>query len=88
MEQLITRNEASRILSKPVSWLRWAERNRVIPFFKVGQQIRYRPSDILEWLEARRVAATADSRLRRPPSSRRSVRPPCRGASRRSASEP
>lgn len=56
MEQLITRTEVADLLAKPESWLRWAERNRVLPYYKVGQQIRYCRSEILDWLAGRRVA--------------------------------
>ena len=52
MEELLTRVEVARILRKPVSWLRYAERHRLLPHVKVGQQIRYRLSDVQNWIES------------------------------------
>jgi predicted DNA-binding transcriptional regulator AlpA len=49
-ESLLTRDEAAAILRKKVSWLRYSERRRIIPFVKVGQAIRYRSSDLREWI--------------------------------------
>jgi excisionase family DNA binding protein len=57
MDRLLTRAEAARLLNKPTSWLRWCERERRIPFVKVGQHIRYRETDIEAWVRARRVPA-------------------------------
>jgi excisionase family DNA binding protein len=51
MERLLTREETAALLRKPVSWLRYAERRHLIPFVRVGQQIRYRASDLERWLE-------------------------------------
>lgn len=55
MDKLITRTEAAELLRKPVSWLRYAERRRLIRFIKVGQQIRYRLEDLLAFLEDQTV---------------------------------
>lgn len=57
MERLLKRREAAEWLQKPESWFRYAERQRLIPFIKVGHQIRYSVSDLKAWLEARRVVA-------------------------------
>jgi excisionase family DNA binding protein len=51
VEPLLTRGEVAELIRKPVSWLRYAERTRRIPFVRVGQHIRYRASDINAWLE-------------------------------------
>ena len=55
MEALLTRDEAAARIKKPASWLRWAERQKLIPYVKVGQQIRYRVSDLDEWIASRVV---------------------------------
>ena len=55
MEKLLTREEVARLLSKPESWLKYAERHRQIPFVRVGSQIRYRAEDISRWLKERVV---------------------------------
>lgn len=51
MERLLTRQEAAALLRKPQSWLKYAERHGKIPFVRVGQQIRYRATDLSAWLE-------------------------------------
>lgn len=53
------REEAARFLNKPQSWLRYAEWKRLIPYYKIGRQVRYRLGDLEEWLEARRVSQAA-----------------------------
>jgi hypothetical protein len=65
IDELLTREEVARILNKKPSWLRYAERKKLIPFVKVGQAIRYRPSDILGWIETHVVSGhSADDSLR------------------------
>jgi excisionase family DNA binding protein len=56
MEQLLTREEVAALIRKPEWWLRYAERQQVIPFVRVGRHIRYRASDVEQWLEAHRGA--------------------------------
>jgi excisionase family DNA binding protein len=64
MDALLTRAEAAQLLRKPVSWLRYCERRKLIPFHRIGQQIRYAQADLQAWIASRRVptvqAATAD----------------------------
>ena len=55
MEKLLTRGEIASLLHKPESWLRYAERHRLIPFLKVGQHIRYRASEVQEWLDSNKI---------------------------------
>jgi hypothetical protein len=51
----MTRKEAAEMLQKKVSWLRYAERRRLLPYVKVGQQVRYDPADLTRWIDSRRV---------------------------------
>lgn len=61
METLLTLDETATILRKPASWLRWAIRQRRIPFVKIGQHIRFRESDIERWIDAATTDATTTS---------------------------
>lgn len=64
MERLLTREEAASLLRKPPSWLRYAERHRLLPYIKVGQQVRYTESDIRAYLHARTVPSREQPRRR------------------------
>jgi len=64
MDSLLTRIEAAAVIKKKVSWMRWAERRRLIPYVKVGQQIRYIPADLESWIASRRVVSSTASRRR------------------------
>lgn len=55
MEPLATRSEIAKLLRKKESWMRYQERKKLIPFIKVGQQIRYRREDVAAWIERQRV---------------------------------
>ncbi len=61
MEHLLTRREAAEALRKPESWLRYAERRRVVPFVKVGRCIRYLATDIAAFVARGRVAASGEA---------------------------
>jgi len=56
MFRLLLRAEAASILRKPTSWLRYAERHGLVPFVRVGRQIRYRQEDLEAWVERSRAA--------------------------------
>lgn len=56
---LLTRSEAAQYLRKKESWLRYSERCRILPFIKVGQQIRYLQTDLDDWINTHRVAPRA-----------------------------
>lgn len=55
MFRLLMRAEAASLLRKPTSWLRYAERHGLVPFVRVGRQIRYRQEDLEAWLEQSRT---------------------------------
>ena len=55
MDELLTRKQAAKILSKPESWLRFAERKRLVPYVKIGHHIRYRLRDLEAWVREQRV---------------------------------
>lgn len=64
MEPLLTRSAAAKLIGKKESWLRYAELHRLIPYVKVGQQIRYRAEDIRAWVESRRIVPRLKSSRR------------------------
>lgn len=51
----MVREEVAKLLQKKLSWLKWAERKRLIPHVRVGRAIRYRESDLRAWIEGRQV---------------------------------
>jgi hypothetical protein len=55
LEKLLTRAEAAELLRKPISWMKYAERHKLIPSLRVGQQVRYSPSDLAQWIEQHKV---------------------------------
>jgi hypothetical protein len=57
VEHLLTRVEAAEVLAKPTSWLRYSERRKLIPYVKVGQQIRYREADLIAWIQEHTVTS-------------------------------
>lgn len=59
MFRLWVRAEAAAFLRKPTSWLRYAERHGLVPFVRVGRQIRYRQEDLEAWVERSRAAPTS-----------------------------
>lgn len=61
MQRLLTRDEAADIIRKPVSWLRYAERRRLIPVIKIGQHVRYLEADLAAWIASCRTTARAGS---------------------------
>ena len=59
IQPLLRRTQVAQMLQKPTSWLRYAERRKLIPFIKIGQHIRYRRSDVEAWIERQCVAAAS-----------------------------
>ena len=51
-EKFVTTDEAAEYLHKPTSWLHNNAGRLRIPRYKVGNQWRYRLSEIAEWVEA------------------------------------
>ena len=60
LDTLLLRDEVAAALRKPPSWLRYCERHHLIPFVRVGQQIRYRQGDLARWLDERAVASAQE----------------------------
>lgn len=58
MVPLLKRCEVAELLQKKESWLRYAERKRLIPFVRVGQQIRYRQADVDAWIRRQTVRSS------------------------------
>ncbi len=54
---LVGNREVADYLGRPISWLYHEAAAQKIPRYKVGNQWRYRLSEIDEWLEARQVSA-------------------------------
>ena len=57
MEALIKAAVAAAILGRPLSWVRWAAQHNVLPFYRVGRELRFLPSELSEYLARHRVAA-------------------------------
>jgi len=57
MSELLTADETGRLLGvKPQSLAIWRMNGENLPFIKVGRLVRYRRSDIENWLTSRTVA--------------------------------
>lgn len=65
IEAAIRETEAARILGCTVACLRaWRQRKRGPAFIRVGRLVRYRPSELAEFMDRNRVAADGGNRLR------------------------
>jgi excisionase family DNA binding protein len=53
-EQLMTTEDLAEYLRKPRSWVHDNQARLDIPRFKVGNQYRYRLSEVAAWVETRR----------------------------------
>lgn len=54
-ERLLTARELGELLGFAAGTIvDWAERGK-LPCFKIGGRLRFRESEVVEWLEARRV---------------------------------
>ena len=57
LEQLLTTRALADLLGfAPGTIIDWAERGE-LPSFKVGGRLRFRESEILDWIEKRRLSA-------------------------------
>lgn len=57
--RLLTTDEAAEVLAITASAVKaWRVRGGGPRYIKVGQQVRYRLSDLLDWLDARTVDQT------------------------------
>jgi excisionase family DNA binding protein len=54
IERYATTEEIAELLNKPRSWVLNNQARLDIPRFKVGNQYRYRRSEVEGWVEARR----------------------------------
>ena len=52
MEPLINAHDVAAMLGMSLSWVRKHTRNNDLPYYKLGHYVRYRRSDILDWLAA------------------------------------
>ncbi|WP_411140331.1 helix-turn-helix domain-containing protein [Streptomyces sp. x-80] len=55
LEKRLTVDEVAEILQVPRSWVYGNWRTERIPFRKIGQSLRCRPSDFEAWFDSRRV---------------------------------
>ncbi len=53
--ELLTVAEAARLLKISVTGVRRLQQRRLLPFIKVGGQVRFAAEDLLTYLETRRV---------------------------------
>lgn len=57
-DRLLTATQIGQLLGfSPATIVDWAERGEV-PAYKLGGRLRFRESEVLTWLEGRRVAAS------------------------------
>jgi len=62
--QLLTTEQAAEFLNRPVRTLEdWRYRGGGPPFVKMGRAVRYRPSDLEEWVDTRTVESTSEADL-------------------------
>ena len=55
---LMTVEETASFLNVKTSWLRSAIFRKEIPYIKVGNLVRFREKDLIEWIEKNTVAAS------------------------------
>lgn len=61
IEPLLTENQVSQLIGRAVPTLQKDRlRGDGPPFLKVGRHVRYRPSDVKAWLDARAYKSTAE----------------------------
>jgi excisionase family DNA binding protein len=64
LDRLLTAREVAELLGFAAGTIvDWAEQGR-IPHFKIGQALRFRESEVVEWLEARRRGPALAARPR------------------------
>lgn len=56
-EPWATQKEAAKHMGKPVSWLHHEAATLGIPRYKIGNQWRYRLSEVDQWIESNQVGA-------------------------------
>lgn len=56
-DRLMTVVEVADYLAVKVSWIHDQWRAKGLPGFKIGNAVRFRRSDVDQWLEGQRVAA-------------------------------
>lgn len=49
-ERLVDAVAVAELLSVPVSWVREQTRSGAIPHVRLGRYVRYRESDVAEWI--------------------------------------
>lgn len=57
-EPFVTTEQAAEFFGKPVSWLHNQAKELDIPRYKIGNQMRYRISELEAWAQSQRVGAT------------------------------
>jgi len=61
-EQLLTTEQAAGFLNRPARTLEdWRYTGGGPPYVKMGRAVRYRASDLLEWVDDRVVQSTTES---------------------------
>ncbi len=53
---ILDTNSAAQFLNVKVSWIRAAIFRKEIPFYKIGHLIRFKQSDLIDWLEKHKVS--------------------------------
>jgi excisionase family DNA binding protein len=53
-EKLIGPGELSEQIGIPLSWIYAKAEAGILPHYKIGKYVRFRPSEVLAWIEAQR----------------------------------
>lgn len=53
-EKFIGPREVAELTGLPISWIYSKSEAGVLPSFKVGRYVKFRPSEVVQWLEAQR----------------------------------
>lgn len=55
MSRLMTAADVAELLGKPLSWVYNEWRSAGIPFKRIGNQLRCRPTDLDQWIDQQKA---------------------------------
>ncbi len=61
-ERFITVDDLADVLGVPPSWIYERTARGEIPFYRVGRYVRFRLSEVEDWLEQQRLSGGSDGR--------------------------
>jgi len=56
IEKLLTVPEISQLLRVPKSYIYWLTHRKSIPHLKINGHLRFRQSEVIEWLDSKEVS--------------------------------